>query len=342
MIKVCLALCGLALAGGWTTVGAVTVDPYVAVVPVEDRSEAARQRAFGAALSQALTKLTGRPGDMSGYATARLVRQYRYLERPAESEGESATPVLEVRFDPAGVRNLAASQGLAMWPLERGDTIVWIALEQRGQRFLLGLEPEHADWLAALEENADRRALPVVTPLMDLEDQARVSAAEVWGGFADRISAASERYGADYTLIGRIAPDGFQWSGRWLLQVEEGLLRWESSGDSVDAVIAGGIDGAATRLAEIFAVPLAAGPEAVRLKVSGIGSPEDYARVQAYLAGLSLVTRATLDQVAGDRAVFALETGADATMLKRVLSRSDLLQPDPAGAAGGLDFRLNP
>ena len=45
----------------------------------------------------------------------------------------------------------------------------------------------------AMEERSAERAVPIILPLLDLEDQSVISAAEIWGGFSDRVIAASAR-----------------------------------------------------------------------------------------------------------------------------------------------------
>lgn len=321
--------------------GATTVDPYLAVVDVDNRSEPARVEAFRAGLQQVLRKLSGRSPDQFDPGIAeRFVAQYRYLEGRVGAPPESLR--LEIRFDAAGVRDLARRLGLALWPLERGDTVIWIAIEERGERTLLGVDPDHAGWLEQIEEFARARGLPIVLPLLDLEDQARISAAELWGGFYERIGEASQRYGADHVLFGRLAPDrGGAWTARWALDAGGGVLRWQRRSESVEDALRLAIDGAATRLAQIFAIPLSeAGATTLSVRVSGVRSPRDYARLTSYLAGLSPVTRVQLDQVEQDRVRFRIETGADPEMLARVLARSDMIEPDPAGAADGLHYRL--
>ena len=53
-------------------------------------------------------------------------------------------------------------------------------------------------------------------PILDLEDTARISAAEVWGGFLRRIGEASQRYEPDVVLTARIREES-DGEGKWLI-----------------------------------------------------------------------------------------------------------------------------
>src|SRR5258706_5789879 len=66
---------------------------------------------------------------------------------------------------------------------------------------------------------ADERGLPVTLPLLDVQDLRAVTFADVWGGFEDRVAAASVRYRADALLIGRVRPGLIGNQIEWLLVV---------------------------------------------------------------------------------------------------------------------------
>ena len=50
--------------------------------------------------------------------------------------------------------------------------------------------------------------LPVSLPLMDLDDNMAVTATDVWGRFADPVLKASQRYGAEMVVLGKLSPEG--------------------------------------------------------------------------------------------------------------------------------------
>ena len=120
---------------------------------------------------------------------------------------------------------------MPVWGPERPLTLVWIAVDDGvGGRALLGANeaaqfgtpttPQRAELLTTVRADvvaaADERGLPIAWPLLDLEDLNAVTFTDVWGGFDDRIVAASTRYRADAVLIGRVRPGIFGNEVEWL------------------------------------------------------------------------------------------------------------------------------
>ena len=110
---------------------------------------------------------------------------------------------------------------MPVWGPERPLTLLWVAVDDGvGGRALLGANettelgapttPQMTALLTTVREEivaaADERGLPIAWPLLDLEDLNAVTFTDVWGGFEDRIVAASTRYRADAVLIGRVRP----------------------------------------------------------------------------------------------------------------------------------------
>ena len=79
-----------------------------------------------------------------------------------------------------------------------------------------------------LEQASIKLGVPILFPLMDLEDQQKISFTDIWGGFSGAIHDASERYATEALLVGRIlqARNGL-WSARWNLYDTQGELQWQ-------------------------------------------------------------------------------------------------------------------
>jgi uncharacterized protein len=93
--------------------------------------------------------------------------------------------------------------------------LAWVVVEDDAgeRRCSAGSEHPVAD---GLRERARERGLPLQLPLMDLDDQLAVDPAAVWGRLSQTLQPASERYGADIVLVGRLQqlPDQ-RWVGSW-------------------------------------------------------------------------------------------------------------------------------
>lgn len=265
---------------------------------------------------------------------------------PAAATGPGAAPTapaplgLWVRFDPDAVRTALRQAGLPVWGDARPTTLLWLAVEDGVRRSILA-EDDQSPLEQALLAAASARGIPVILPLMDLEDERNISFGDLWGGFSTPIRAASARYGTHAILVGRIRHlTGGTWSARWTLYSGTRTARWRTSADAEAPLLAAGVDGLADRLAAQFALP--AGETArglVQIDVTGVHSLAGYARARAYLRGLSPVLHVQTVAVSADRARFRLEVQGDAAVLEQAIGLGRTLAPvtaaGPVSPGGG-------
>ncbi|WP_297529304.1 DUF2066 domain-containing protein [Thiohalobacter sp.] len=310
-------------------------------VPVADRGPASRDAALAAALDGVLVRLTGvaEPRTLPGADAllgqpARLVRTFQYREGPEDRL------LLEVTFEPVALEQAVRAAGLPLWGRDRPDVLLWLAVEDNGQRRLLASDDEQTVAGRALKAAARRRGLPLVLPLMDLEDRRAIGIADVWGGFVERAVAAARRYGAPAVATARIEQVGGGWRGRWTLVFGGETLSWVSDGPDVEAAIAAGMDGLADRLAARLAIR-GGGLETghLLLEVEGVTGLADYARVLRHLEGLDAVRSLRLRVLRAGVMRLQLEVDGGVAALARSLALGRVLEPvDAAGSR----YRLMP
>lgn len=289
--------------------GAPVGDLYAAEVVVADDGIGARNRGLAAALGEVLVKLSGRAGinaqpAAAGItaAAASLVQQFRYRTEDTGREPGSTVTYLWARFDKAAVDRRLRAVGLPVWGARRPQVLVWLGRERGGRRALLVPETEQAS-TGLIMRTAERRGMPVQLPLMDLEDQGALTAADLWASYAEGIEQASVRYPHDAVLTGRLrSVGGGYWSGEWRLR-EAGQeqahsasnLRW---GDA----LAAGLNWAQERLAERYA-PFAGGdgPERLKVRFWQVDSLTAYRRLMTILASREVVDRIDLQEMEADR-----------------------------------------
>jgi hypothetical protein len=315
---------------------------YQATVPVADQSADARRQAFGDALTRVLVKVTGQaqPARDDGLAqiigqASRFVQQYRYQapQAPADAGAPTAadTPALMLwaRFDPDALGNALRDAGEPVWGRERPVTLAWIAVQSGAERDLVGTDAD-SPVIAAANDAANARGIPVVLPLMDLEDRGRISFTDVWAGFEDHIRQASARYDADALLVGRVSAgaDG-QWSAHWTLYQHEHVNQWDSGPADLAAVVHDGVDGTADLFANRFALPaIALGGSRARVQVSGVSSLDAYGRVLNFLNGLSVVDHVGVDQVQGNTVTYSLDLRGEVRNLRQAISLGHMLEEE--------------
>lgn len=94
--------------------------------------------------------------------------------------------------------------GLPVWGQRRPDTLLWLATEdENGNRQIID-DGAKGPVSSRLRELAVERGVPVVFPLMDLDDSVNISVFDVWGRFARTLQTASVRYQPDYIVGARL------------------------------------------------------------------------------------------------------------------------------------------
>jgi hypothetical protein len=330
--------------------GPVTADEvrnlYEAEVPVAGQGAEERQAALRAVFEQVLAKVSGY-GAVSREAVLsdalatpdRYVQQFRYREQSGQA-GPGGLGFW-ARFDQNAVNALLRQHQLPVWGAVRPATLLWLAVEEHGQRRLVGAN-DPSPIAAAAAAQADRRGLPVHLPLLDLQDLQRIQPADVWGDFRDVIQSASERYQAQAVLAGALFRNGDAYRARFTLYQGNRAQRWEHAG-TLDEVLAAGLDHATDEIAMAYTQAVG-GASAVTVQVSDVRSLADYMRAMDYLDALSGVSRVELVTVESDRIVYRLTLQGAAHTLVQAIGLGDTLAPDngpaPIPAQAELRYRL--
>jgi hypothetical protein len=314
---------------------------FEAEVVVQDQSPAVRTAALRDALGQVLVRVTGQSGVTATEAgqallanPEQLVQQYRYF---TESGQEPLVLKLWVRFDGDAIRESLQQHGIAYWGGERPATLVWLAVEDRGNRYVVSSD-DASDARRDLDAAAQARDVPLVYPLMDLEDQTRVRFSTLWND-TFVAGAASQRYHTPAVLIGRIEHlDTGGWAARWQLAMAGNTRNWSDSHPQLAALIRQGIDDLASLQASLLMAGGTAGTNAVTISVDGISSLADYARSGNYLDTLSGVRTVMVAEVTPTRVQYQLYLNGNLQELTRTIAIGSVLEPTGNGMDGS--FRL--
>jgi hypothetical protein len=305
-----------------------------ASAPVASQSDEDRATAFATALEQVVVGLTGREDAVSAARAAgvlenpeRFVQQYRY------QADESGQLYVVARFDGAALREALARAGIPVWQPDRPPVLVWLAADTGAGRDVIGGDDALRQ---ALQEAAGRYGVPLMFPLLDLQDQQRVSVSDVSGGFPAPIVEASRRYGTPVVLIGSLRRDGSLVRGRWTLLIDGRGDGWQGVAGSRQELIQQAMAELAQRLRDDYTVLATADSgEELRLWVAGIDDLAGYTRAERVLRGVPGVEDVSAEEIVGGRVHFRLELSVSRERAQRELSRSTLLVPAMMGAGDG-------
>lgn len=344
-----LVLCSLAailwMAAGAPARAALVTGLYEARVPVADQSSSARSTALQQAFAAVLVKVTGArslPASLSASLgdAAHYVQQYRYEQVSADpSAPQNPSLVLWARFDAKVVNDAVAAAHAPLWGAERPRTLMWLALQDTPGGRLLAAS-DNSLLMQTLMTAAQQRGIALVFPQMDAVDHAVLGVPDVSGFAADRIRQASSRYRPDAVLVGNITPFGAgQYAAHWRLMSGTDQQNWETPpGDEVVTAV-DGVQVSADRYAARYAIAAGAGElTGVALSVQGVSTLDIYAKVLAYLNGLTPVRAVHVQRMAQGSAYFTLDAHGtleglqSALVLGGLLTPADSTTPAPATA----------
>jgi len=332
------ALLALILLMGYVTLATASqvTGLYSAEVSVDGQSAEQRTDGIRRAFAQMLIKVTGnrnvarRPELQQDIGQApRYVQQFRYRLGAGQSPtAEEAARLLTVQFDAAAVQRLLRERRLPVWGENRPSGLVWLGIESQGQRRVMRPEVD-TGLLSAMAAAAEKRGIPLILPLMDLEDQSGVRVADLWGDFEQNIRRASQRYMPDLIVTGRMTQlSGRLWRVAWRLYHGDRVSSWTDEGADPAALAHEGVQHVSDLLADRYApVGGEANLSRIRLRVTGVTELAQYVGVGHFLQSQSSVERADMVVVEPDAITYELRVRGGIQVLEQGLALGSLIEP---------------
>ena len=310
---------------------------YTVQQPVDDQSESNRQQAARQALLEVLSRVTGlgtiprnQPINSALARPDRFYSEYVFVRSDqASSQDGSAALALEVRFQEQAILELVRTARLPIWWSGRPLSMAWMVVEQDGQRSLLR-DGGQLELGQAMYRQARKRGLPVALPLLDLQDNLQVSSGIVWGNFLPTLIRATDRYGINQLIVGRMraetVDDQTLYSGDWQVAFAQDLDPVTINFSGLTAEQAANV---ATELATSYFAPamtVFAGDQFDHIlhvdKVTEIGQ---YARMMKYFRQFEFVEDVTVASIVDGKMALNVSTAASAKLLLSLLTRDGRL-----------------
>jgi hypothetical protein len=323
---------------------------YSQQIPVTNDGEAERNRAFREAFAAVVVKVSGDPRWLENLAIERAIAQAQnYVEAtsyisesiqlpledntlPLDSDEEqfytAEQRIISVNFAAALINELLADAGIPVWDDNRPSVLVWMVLQNSaGDREFLtvGSNPEI---VKVMQDFAAARGLPIIFPVLDFEDRRSLSENIAWNLDEAAISSASERYGADSILAGRLhfTASG-ELVGLWQFRFQEETDVFDGFDSELKSYLYDPLNRITTQLAGYFAIlPESIDGGTVRLRIDGIKNLNDYSSLLNYVENLGLVATVTTAEVDGERIELQLSLVGDTRQLyEQIALDRDLL-----------------
>lgn len=304
---------------------------YQAKVPVASQSDQDRGQVVAEALKQTIIKVVGdrqtvNKADISALLAdaERYVTRYSY-QQINQSLDTASLEQLAVNFifDAKTLNNALQQINLPIWGANRPEILLWLASDIGGDQRLIG-ESDENTLSDIIKSQAERRGLPVLIPVMDLEDQTQISFSDIWTGNNSTIQSASERYGARIIVTAQIRGNDAQTGISWQALSHENNFRWQSEGE-LETAIGQGIDQLADMLGQRFAQQM--GPsQPLSLEIADVKNYNDYNKLIAYFDNLQAVESVNIISMSEQTLKVDLTIQSEVSKFRELLAFDGLLQ----------------
>lgn len=187
------------------------VDLYRTEVVLDQTVDNADAQARAEGMKEVIIKASGDREAVSNPVVQKALQQSaQYLAQLSygQANGEQT---LRMGFSAPHIRSLLSQAQLPVWPAARANLLVWLVEEGPADRNIIW-EHSNSNVLAQMQEQADKRGLPLTVPVGDFDDITGVAVSDLWGGFIQPVGQASQRYPVDAVLVVKAQSNGLRWT----------------------------------------------------------------------------------------------------------------------------------
>lgn len=181
------------------------------------------------------------------------VKQSQYSLISADGASDTDARLLRVEFDEDQLLEVLRSSKVGLWSEIRPETLLWLVIDEDGKRQFYNADAM-PNIESALSLGSKLTGLPVIYPMLDLEEQQKISVSEVLGVDSKNLLAVSSRYEVPAIMAGRLAKKGECWQGEWAFHFDGKIKQWESPCQSLKTTIQAGLHGAYLVLSSYYGI----------------------------------------------------------------------------------------
>lgn len=253
---------GLALATTWVpAVNAVEVKGlYEIELIANSQSAADREMAIKQALYAVLSRVLVADDISKIPAVQQLlnsaqnyVKQSQYSLIAADDYSDTDARLIRVEFDEEQILEIMRNSQVGIWSEIRPETLLWLVMDEGGQRKFYNADTM-PDVENALSQASKIAGVPMIYPMLDLEEQQKISVSEVLGADSRNLLSVSTRYEVPAVMAGRLAKKGDCWVGEWAFYFDGKIRQWDSACLPIKSAALAGVKGAYGVLSNYYGV----------------------------------------------------------------------------------------
>ena len=331
----------------FSTLAVEVTDLYQASVEVPSQSSQDRRRGIKQAMMDILIKVSGQKSIKDNTILQQAMNQpdnyflqYRY-------ENNQQALNLVVDFDQDKINQLFKQAQQPLWGSLRPQVLIWLINEEKLARNIIASSSESV-FALRIKQLAKQRGLPVILPLMDLEEATNISTSEVWGRFAEPVMESSSRYQPEKIVIIRISDHSLvdsieapsdclvcqqQVVVDWSIIEDQQLFSQPYKGNDTNELLAQVVDDITEHIYQQYASSTSTNNE-FYIDVNNINSLSQDVKLYEFLESLSSIQEVMLTQVKGQHRRFKLMVlGSKESLLASFKLSAQLTQQiDPLAA----------
>ncbi|MCG3730884.1 DUF2066 domain-containing protein [Vibrio cincinnatiensis] len=187
------------------------VNLYQAEVVIDEQQSDAETNARMRGLQEVIIRASGDKDSVNNEVVQKALRQSaQYLNQMSYGQ-QGGNKTLKMAFSAPHVRTLLTQAQLPFWPETRTNLLVWLIEESNYDRHI-SWEHSNSELMQQLKSRAQQRGLPLTMPVGDFDDITGIQTSDLWGGFTQPISFASQRYPTDAVLVIRVQGTQLRWT----------------------------------------------------------------------------------------------------------------------------------
>ena len=221
----------------------------------DDRTQAVKQALFAVLdrilVTEDIAKLPVVQEMLLG--AQHYVKQSQYSLLPAEEYAESSARLFRVQFDEDQILEVLRKSQVGIWSEIRPETLLWLVVDEDGQRQFYNAD-EMPDIESALAFASKLKGVPLIYPILDLEEQQKISLNDVLGANSKNLLAVSARYEVTSIMAGRMARKGQCWQSEWAFYFDGKIKQWSSACQPLKPAVLSGVRGAYDVLAAYYGI----------------------------------------------------------------------------------------
>ena len=302
---------------------------YTVELPAKDQTAIERKILFLKGFDRVLLKLT----NFSQVTTEPRIKAAReqidkYVNSFAYKEKIKDDLQIKIIFNETMINTLLKVVGKSYLGKSRPSILVWLLMDTATGEKLIE-DDKYEFFVTKLEKLATEHAIPLVLPLLDLDERTKIKVTDVLMGAPIILAEAVNKYNADIVLVGKITELAGQWRSKWNM-FGSMPFTCDTQGKTLDEQYSQLMDILKAKLINLYATKLKKNVtnDVVRVNVAGVNSLENYARILAYLRGLTAVNLVEVVDITADGATFELHVKGGENSIKQAISMERLLEQD--------------